>query len=51
MIVTSFADDLVSLYAYNTWANARVLDSLRALTEAEYAKHARQGVRMAGRPR
>ena len=38
MIVTSFADDLVSLYAYNTWANARVLDSLRALTEAEYAQ-------------
>jgi uncharacterized damage-inducible protein DinB len=38
MTVTSFADDLVSLHAYNTWANARVLETLRALSEAEYAQ-------------
>lgn len=32
------ADDLVSLYAYNSWANARVLETLRALSEADYVK-------------
>jgi uncharacterized damage-inducible protein DinB len=30
------ADDLASLYAYNAWANARVLETLRALSEADY---------------
>ena len=30
------ADDLVSLYAYNSWANARVLETLRALPETDY---------------
>jgi len=38
MTATSPADDLISLYAYNSWANARVLESLRALSEADYAK-------------
>jgi uncharacterized damage-inducible protein DinB len=38
MTATSPADDLVSLYAFNSWANARVLESLRALSEADYAK-------------
>ncbi len=31
-------DDLFSLYAYNAWANARVIDSLRPLTEEQYTK-------------
>ncbi len=32
------ADDLFSLYAYNTWANARVLETLRAVSGADYVK-------------
>ncbi len=32
------ADDLISLYAYNSWANARVLETLRAMSEADYVK-------------
>jgi uncharacterized damage-inducible protein DinB len=32
------ADDLASLYAYNSWANARVLETLRALPEGDYVK-------------
>ena len=36
--MTSLPDDLVSLYAYNSWANARVLETLRALSEADYVK-------------
>jgi uncharacterized damage-inducible protein DinB len=32
------ADDLVSLYAYNSWANARVLETLRALSETDYVR-------------
>jgi uncharacterized damage-inducible protein DinB len=32
------ADDLPSLYSFNEWANARVLETLRALPEADYAK-------------
>jgi uncharacterized damage-inducible protein DinB len=35
---TGPADDLVSLYAYNSWANARVLETLRAMPEADYLK-------------
>jgi len=35
---TSPADDLVSLYAYNSWANARVLETLRGLSAADYVK-------------
>jgi uncharacterized damage-inducible protein DinB len=31
-------DDLESLYAFNSWANARVLESLRALPAADYEK-------------
>lgn len=31
-------DDLESLYAFNSWANARVLETLRALPEADYVK-------------
>jgi uncharacterized damage-inducible protein DinB len=31
-------DDLSSLYSFNEWANARVLDTLRALPEADYAR-------------
>ena len=31
-------DDLAPLYAYNAWANGRVLESLRALPEADYVK-------------
>ena len=31
-------DDLEQLYAFNSWANARVLESLRALPEADYEK-------------
>jgi uncharacterized damage-inducible protein DinB len=31
-------DDLESLYAFNSWANARVLETLRALPEADYEK-------------
>lgn len=31
-------DDLFSLYAYNAWANARVVDSLRPLTEEQYVR-------------
>jgi uncharacterized damage-inducible protein DinB len=31
-------DDLPSLYSFNEWANARVLETLRALPEAEYVK-------------
>lgn len=38
MTAPSPADDLVSLYAYNSWANARVLETLRALPEADYVK-------------
>jgi uncharacterized damage-inducible protein DinB len=34
----SVADDLGSLYAYNAWANARVLETLRALPAADYEK-------------
>jgi uncharacterized damage-inducible protein DinB len=36
--MSAVRDDLVSLYAYNTWANARVLDALRSLPEADYVK-------------
>ena len=32
------ADDLVSLYAYNSWANARVLATLAAMPDADYVK-------------
>ncbi|HEV8266884.1 MAG TPA: DinB family protein [Thermoanaerobaculia bacterium] len=31
-------DDLLSLYAYNKWANARVLDSLRSLSADDYTR-------------
>ena len=31
-------DDLESLYAFNSWANGRVLDSLRAIPAADYEK-------------
>lgn len=31
-------DDLESLYAFNSWANARVLETLRALPEGDYVK-------------
>jgi len=31
-------DDLESLYAFNSWANARVLDSLRSLPGPDYEK-------------
>ena len=36
--MTSPQDDLVSLNLYNSWANARVLETLRALSEADYVK-------------
>jgi uncharacterized damage-inducible protein DinB len=32
------ADDLAPLYAYNSWANARVLETLRAMPESDYVK-------------
>ena len=31
-------DDLPSFYSFNEWANARVLETLRALPEADYVK-------------
>ena len=31
-------DDLPSLYSFNEWANARVLETLRALPEPDYVK-------------
>lgn len=31
-------DDLASFYSFNEWANARVLETLRALPEADYVK-------------
>jgi len=31
-------DDVVSLYAYNVWANARVVATLRELPESDYVK-------------
>jgi len=31
-------DDLFSLYAYNRWANERVIESLRALSPADYTR-------------
>ncbi len=36
--MTAPTDDLVSLTLYNSWANARVLETLRALSEADYVK-------------
>ncbi|MDL2718169.1 MAG: DinB family protein [Acidobacteriota bacterium] len=33
---SSPGDDLSSLYAFNSWANARVLETLRAVPEADY---------------
>ena len=36
--MTAPADDLVSLYLYNSWANARVLETLRELSVADYVK-------------
>ena len=31
-------DDLASLYAFNVWANARVVDALRTMPESDYEK-------------
>ena len=32
------ADDLASLYAFNTWANARVVEALRTIPEPDYER-------------
>ena len=32
------ADDLSSLYTFNTWANARVIEALRTIPESDYEK-------------
>ncbi|MCC6131255.1 MAG: damage-inducible protein DinB, partial [Acidobacteria bacterium] len=31
-------DEIISLYAYNRWANERVLNALRPLSEDDYTK-------------
>lgn len=38
MTATPLADDLASLYRYNSWANSRVLETLRELPESDYVK-------------
>ncbi len=36
--MTAMKDDLPSLYAFNRWADSRVIHALRALDEEEYAR-------------
>ena len=42
-------DDLASLYAFNAWANARVLETLRALPEARLREGAGRRLAVAAR--